>query len=124
MKKYKFFVFVIFLVLALLCICAEPEYSLAADPSLPSLVGTFIGTLEDYSGRQGQLTIDITSDTTWYDGIMHYIEGTVTLAGFPECFSQGLFSGPYGYWLEYEGDYGGGTYNGFWGGLFHRRFGV
>ena len=90
MKKYKFLVFIIPIIFALLSICGESEYSLAAEPSL---VGTWIGSAKDYfSDSQGQLTIDITSDTDPYDLGLHDIEGTVTLTGFSLCFTQGVFS--------------------------------
>ena len=100
MKKYKFLILVMPLVFALFCICGEVKYSLAAEPSL---VGTWTGSVKDYfSDSQGQLTIDITSDTDPYDLGYHYIEGTVTLTGFPLCFTQGLFSSEKGsgWWRE------------------------
>lgn len=105
MKKYKFLVFVILLFFAALCIYGELEYSLAAEPSL---VGTWIGSVKDIvSDKQGQLTIDITSDTDFYDTGLHYLEGTVMLTGFPSCFTQGLFSSEIGNGQWFQSSYTG-----------------
>ena len=102
MKKYKFLVFIVPLVFAVFCICGEPEYSLAAEPSL---VGTWIGSVKEaFSGSQFQLTIVITSDTEQLDTGFHDIEGTVTLSSFPLCFTQGIFSSETGSgrWMEHN----------------------
>jgi hypothetical protein len=100
MKKYKFLVFIIPLIFALLSICGESEYSLAAEPSL---VGTWIGSVKEFlSDNQFQLTIVITSDTKTFPPGKHDIEGTVALSGFPLCFTQGVFSSEtgFGWWAE------------------------
>ena len=55
-------------------------------------IGTFSGSVSDViSGKQGHLTIAITSDAKV--GSSHDIGGTVTLTGFSSCFTQGSFEG-------------------------------
>jgi hypothetical protein len=100
MKKYTFFIVFVFFVFSSLCINVGRVF---ADKPKKSLVGTWIGRVEDlYSRKQGQLTIVITSDTETVVGGRHEITGTVKLTGIPLCFTQGLFSSEtgIGWWSE------------------------
>jgi hypothetical protein len=105
MKKYKFLVFIIPLIFALLSFCGESKYSLAAEPSL---LGTWIGSVKEVlSDYQFQLTIVITNDTETALPGKHTIEGTIALTGFPLCFTQGLFSSETGLGRWSEQNYSG-----------------
>lgn len=71
-----------------------------------NLLGTFNGNVSDYfSGKQGQLTIAITSDVKV--GSSHVIGGTVALIGFSSCFTQGSFAAGTGEGLWQEVGYKG-----------------
>lgn len=60
-------------------------------PEATGLLGTFSGTVQNtIHTKSGTLTISITA----YDRSSGLLTGTLTLTGFSECFTKGIFPGP------------------------------
>lgn len=71
-------------------------------PAAPGLIGTFSGTVRNTAHtKSGTLTISITSRNP----ATGQLNGTLTLTGFSNCFSKGVFSDPAGQNNNYDNYY-------------------